>query len=141
MVKKYIDFINERDEAEVPDEINLDTPKKEDSPNEDTSDKSDFTESTSAVKELIDGTIEKSGGEFESFKESFLKDPKETKIEGLINDSDIYDFYLKYRNDIDEMLGDINFYDEVPSENNVFGLYDYVIQGTMKAVEEFVKKI
>ena len=76
-----------------------------------------------------------------SFKESFIKDPKEVKIEGLINDSDIYDFYLKYRNEIDELLGDINFYDEVPSEINVFGLYDYITKGTMKAVEEIVKKI
>ena len=43
---------------------------------------------------------------FSSFVESFIKNPEDVKIEGLINDSDIYEFYLKWRNDIDEILND-----------------------------------
>ena len=74
---------------------------------------------------MIESTIENSGGEFDSFIDSYKKDPSSVKIEGLINDSDIYDFYLKNRNDIDEILNDIKFYDESPAENNTFGLYDY----------------
>lgn len=93
------------------------------------------------VKSLIESTIEKSGGEFSTFVESMVKEPEKFKIEGLINDSDIYDFYLKYRNDIDEILNDVKFYDEVPSEINVFGLYDYIITGTNRAVQEVVKMI
>jgi DNA-directed RNA polymerase subunit RPC12/RpoP len=93
------------------------------------------------VKKLIESTIEKSGGEFNTFIESYIKDPEKFKIEGLINDSDIYDFYLKYRNSIDEILNDVNFYDEPPSELNTFGLYDYIIIGTSRAINEIVKMI
>jgi regulator of replication initiation timing len=64
-----------------------------------------------------------------------------SQIEGLINDSDVYDFYLKYRNDIDELLSKIKFYDEVPSEITSFSLYDYVIKGTKKAISEIITMI
>jgi len=100
-----------------------------------------FAEVIEEVKSLIKTTIEKAGGEEKEFIESFIKNPTEVKIEGLINDSDIYDFYLKYRNQIDECLNDINFYDIAPSENNVIGLYDFTIKGSMIAVQEFVKKL
>lgn len=100
-----------------------------------------FQEVIDEVKELIESTIEAAGGEFEMFVEEYIKDPENVKIEGLINESDIYDFYLKYRNQIDECLNDINFYDTTPSEINAFGLYDFVIKGTMVSVQEFVKSI
>jgi hypothetical protein len=127
MLKRYSQFINEADEAQ-PDV---------DKPIEAATNK--YTEVKDEVKSMIEKTIEKSGGEFKSFTESFLKTPDDVKIEGLINDSDIYDFYLKWRNDIDEMLNDVKFYDESPSESSVFGLYDYLIKGTERAIEEFVK--
>lgn len=92
------------------------------------------------IKSMIESTIENSGGEFNSFIDSYKKDPNSVKIEGLINDSDIYDFYLKYRNDIDEILSEVKFYDEIPSEINTFGLYDYIITGTTRAVSEFINK-
>jgi len=88
---------------------------------------------------VVSGT--KGGGEFKSFVESYIKNPKEVKIEGLINDSDVYDFYLKYRNQIDECLNDIKFYDLNPSDLGTFGLYEYTINGTLSAVLEFVKEL
>ena len=93
------------------------------------------------LKEMIENTIKKSGGDFNSFVEKFVKEPEETKIEGFINDSDIYEFYLKFRNDIDELLNNIKYFNEVPSESNTFGLYDYIINGTEKAVYEIVKEL
>jgi len=48
---------------------------------------------------------------------------------------------LKWRNDIDEILSDVNFFDELPSENNAFGLYEYVIKGTQKAFLELIKSV
>jgi hypothetical protein len=78
---------------------------------------------------------------FEEFVSAFIRNPEETQIEGLINDSDVYYFYLKYRNDIDELLSKIKFYDEVPSEITSFSLYDYVIKGTKKAISEIVTMI
>lgn len=123
MVKRYIEFIREADETK-------DVTSKDDSK---------YVELKEEVKSLIEKTIEKSGGEFDSFKNKFIQSPEDVKIEGLINDSDIYEFYLKFRNDIDELLNDLNFFDEVPSESNTFGLYDYIINGTEKAVLEIVK--
>lgn len=104
-------------------------------------DASKYTEVTDEVKKMIEKTIENSGGEFKSFVDSFIKNPDDVKIEGLINDSDIYDFYLKYRNQIDEVLNSIKFYGETPESMNVFGLYDFIIKGTERSVEEFVKML
>lgn len=98
-------------------------------------------EITREIKSMIEKTIETSGGEYRSFIKSYLKDPESVKINGLINDSDIYEFYLKYRNQIDKNLNDIKFYDEIPSELNVNGLYDYIIKGSMRSVLEFIKNL
>jgi deoxyribodipyrimidine photolyase len=121
MVKRYLEFIKEANE-EV---------QKVDS--------SKYTEIKDEIKSMIEKTIEKSGGEFASFVDKFVKEPEDVKIEGLINDSDLYDFYLKFRNDIDEILNDIKFFGNAPSEVNAIGLYDYLIKGTQKAIEEAVK--
>ncbi len=117
MIKRYTQFLKE---SEI-----LNTSK--------------YTEIKDEIKSMIEKTIENSGGEFNSFVESFIKNPEDVKIEGLINDSDLYEFYLKYRNDIDEILNDLKFFGLSPSESNSFGLYDYLIKGTQKAIEETVK--
>lgn len=106
---------------------------------EESASSSKYTELKSEVKSLIEKTIEKSGGEYKSFVDEFVKKPEDVKIEGLINDSDLYDFYLKYRNDIDELLNDQKFFGSAPSTVNSIGLYDYLIKGTQKAIEEAVK--
>ena len=134
MLKRYTQFIKEADEVETEP-----TAEVTESKPDDTLDNSKYTEIKDELKSMIEKTIENSGGEYKSFIESFIKDPKEIKIEGLINDSDIYEFYLKFRNDIDEVLNDIKFFDEVPSESNTFGLYDYIIDGTGRSVEEVIK--
>lgn len=93
------------------------------------------------IKEMIQNTVDESGGEFSSMLSSYKQNPKDVKIRGFINDSDIYDFYLKWRNDIDEILNDINWFDDSPTEKNAFGLYEYTIRGTEKAFLEIVKMI
>ncbi len=132
MIKRYIQFIKEADEPEV-----MQAQKEE----TDASDSSKFEEIKDELKSMIEKTIEKSGGEYKSFVDSFNKNPDDIKIEGLINDSDIYDFFLKWRNEIDEVLNSIKYFDEVPTKNNSFGLYEYVIKGTQRAVEEVVKML
>lgn len=129
MIKKYLQFIKEADET------------TEAQPAEKSQDSGKYTELKEEVKSMIEKTIEKSGGEFKSFVDKFTKSPDDTKIEGFINDSDIYEFYLKFRNDIDELLNNIKYFNEVPSESNTFGLYDYIINGTEKAVSEIVKEL
>ena len=135
-LKRYNQFINEAEEAEETD-IDLSSDSKEEK--ETTVDFSDLKEEVSS---LIEKSLKTSDNQTkEDFIQAFIKDPEETQIEGLISDSDVYEFYLKYRNEIDEMLSGINFYDEVPSEMGSFSLYDYIIKGTNKAVLEIVHKI
>lgn len=125
MIKKYFDFINESLKDELAAKLN---------------DK--FLEVKQVIIELIEKSLNTSDiNTFQDFIKAFIKNPEETQIEGLINDADIYEFYLKYRNDIDEILSEINFYDQKPSEMNVFGVYDYIIKSTNKAVSEVVKMI
>ena len=131
MIKGYSQFINE---AEVQDSI-------EETPGVRSLDDSKYTEVKEEINKMIENTIQKSGGELKSFIESFEKNPEDVKVEGFINDSDIYDFYLKFRNDVDEILNNIKFYDESPTEVNAFGLYEYVIKGTERAFMEVVKMI
>ena len=134
MIKKYLQFIKEADEVE---EVETNVSQEE----TDASDSSNFEEVKDELKSMIENTIQNSGGEFNSFVESFIKNPEDVKIEGLINDSDIYEFYLKWRNDIDEILSDVKFFDDNPNDVNAFGLYEYVIRGTERAIEEIVKMI
>lgn len=136
MVKKYLQFINEADQTQVEPQNQPEQPEGIKS-----LDDSKYTEVKEEINKMIENTIQKSGGELKSFIESFEKNPEDVKVEGFINDSDIYDFYLKFRNDIDEILNNIKFYDESPTEVNAFGLYEYVIKGTERAFMEVVKMI
>jgi hypothetical protein len=123
MIKKYLQYIKEADEIQSE------------------PDSSKFEDVKDEVKSMIEKTIEQSGGEFSSFVDSFIKNPEDVKIEGFINDSDVYEFYLKWRNDIDEILNDIKFFGETPTEINAFGLYEYVIKGTENSMNEIVKML
>lgn len=123
MIKRYMNFISE----------------SEDSDGIKSLDKAKYSEIAEAVKEMVDNTIETSGGEFISFVDSFIQNPEDVRVEGFINDSDIYEFYLKWRNDIDEILNSIGFYDVSPSSENAFGLYEFLIKGTEKAFIEVIK--
>jgi len=81
---------------------------------------------------------EGSSGMVGDFIRAYNRSPEDSVIEGLINDSDVYDFYLMWRSDIDDILSAVNFFDEVPSENQVYSLYDYIIRGTRQAVTELM---
>ena len=124
-IKSYTSFVNEDLKSDL-------SPKL----------KSEYKDIKEDIIEMIEKSLKTSDSKtFEEFVSAFIRNPEETQIEGLINDSDVYDFYLKYRNDIDELLSKIKFYDEVPSEITSFSLYDYVIKGTKKAISEIITMI
>jgi len=124
-IKSYTSFVNEDLKSDL-------SPKL----------KSEYKDIKEDIIEMIEKSLKTSDNKtFEDFVSAFIKNSEETQIEGLINDSDVYEFYLKYRNDIDELLSKIKFYDEVPSEITSFSLYDYVIKGTKKAISEIVTMI
>lgn len=116
MIKRYSEYIREAEEAV----------KKKASGSDDI--KAD-------VKEKIESTIKKSGGEYSAFVDKFIKDPESVQIEGLIGDDQIYDFWLKHENDIDELLNSVGFFDQSPVSMNVIGVYKYVVSSARKAVE------
>jgi len=123
MIKRYINFVNESDEIGK------------------SLDSTSYDEIKSEVKKMIEDTISNSGGEFSTFLEKLLKNQEDTLVDGFVNDSEIYEFYLKYRNDIDEVLSTIKFFTERPTDVNAYGLYEYVIKGTQKAFIEVVKML
>lgn len=93
------------------------------------------------VKRMFQETVDESGGELQTMIKAYSQNPKDIKVREFINDSDIYDFYLKFRNDIDQILNDINYFDSTAQEKNAFGLYEYTVKGTETAFLEVVKMI
>ena len=69
------------------------------------------------------------------FIEAFKSDSDKNQIEGLINDADVYDFYLKFMDEIDDILAKANFFEKSPKDLNTFSLYNYIIIGTKNAVK------
>ncbi len=94
------------------------------------------------LSEMIEKSLKSSDKKTkEEFVSAYLRDSEKNQIEGLINDSDIYEFYLKYRNNVDEVLSKENFFEEKPSDLDSFSLYDYLIVGTKKAIKLFLESI
>ena len=115
MIKRYSEYIREAEET---------VKKKVSGPDE----------IKAAVKEKIESTIKKSGGEYSAFVDKFAKDPESVQIEGLISDDQIYDFWMKFENDIDELLNGVSFFDQSPVSMNVIGVYKYVVSSAREAI-------
>lgn len=108
--------------------------------NEDTN--SAYDDIKSEMRDLIEKSLKTSDEKtIQDFIDAYIRNPEDTQIEGLINDADVYEFYLKYRNNIDEKLSDTKFYDEKPSEMECFSLYDYIVKGTKRALKEFMDEL
>lgn len=136
IIKKYSKWINE--EFELSDIKTSDNDLS--AGNEDKKPMADKYETVlSDVSDLIKKSVKSEDDKvFTDFIDAYIKDSESSSIEGLINDSDIYEFYLKYRDDIDDILNDIKWYDESPASMTCYGVYDYIIKSTKKAVTEFV---
>ena len=105
-------------------------------------DSNSYSDIISEVKEMIESSLKSNDDKlFKDFIDAAIQSPEETQIEGLINDSDVYDFYLKWRNEIDDILSQLNFYEEIPSEIKVSSLYDYIIVGTKRSITEIISMI
>ena len=60
-------------------------------------------------------------------------------IDELIEDNDIFNFYLKHQSDFDELLNDTGYMEQTPQENNVFSLYDVTIDGTKYGIWSLIE--
>jgi len=80
--------------------------------------------------------------DLEDFISDYLTSGKEANtVNKLVEDNDLFNFYLKFQTDVDELLNETKYMDESPKSHNVFSLYDVVIDGTKQAVVETLKKI
>jgi len=108
--------------------------------------KEDVSSDFSDMKQELSDMIQKSTNSTESsviseFIDSYLEDPESTQIEGLINSSDVYEFYLKFSSDIDEICLDLNVFDKSPSSVGQTSLFDYLVWGTQEAVKKVVDEL
>ena len=86
-----------------------------------------------------------------AFNQEFIKkwveesknenEEKTVTLEGLIQDVDLYEFYLKHKEDIDNILKKEGYFKEHQEHKNVSGLNDYVINGTKKAISLCMKEM
>jgi hypothetical protein len=99
-----------------------------------------FKEVSDSILKFIEGTVnlQKDENAVKKFLELYIKNPQETKIEGLTEPDQIFDFYQQYRNQIDECLNEVKFFNDPAGVNR---LYDYIIKGTQFAILEFVKSM
>lgn len=106
-------------------------------------DSSEFEDIKNDVQKMIETTIENSDDatvkklSVKEFAEKYPNSP-DMKIEGLVNDDQVHDFWLKYENQIDELLNKLNFFSESPDELNSIGIYKYIITSTNRAIQEIV---
>lgn len=109
--------------------------------------KSELSNDYSSLKDGILGLIENSINNYQelvnvqNFIGDYIKNPNEKTLNNFIEENDIFDFYLKYQVDIDQICADKKYFDEKPSTNDIFSLYSFVIEGCKFAVLEGIKII
>ena len=74
--------------------------------------------------------------------ENYIEDPENTTIIGLVNDSEIFDFYMKHRNQLDTILSEKSHFNRSPEEVGVLNsVYEYIIASTKIGIQETFKKM
>lgn len=102
-----------------------------------------------SIRDMIQKTLKNSGGtDIKTFASKYVQDNENpsknsggVSIEGLINDDQIYDFWLEFQNEIDELLNQIKFFNDSPADVkiNALGTYKYIIEATKRAILEIVR--
>jgi len=102
----------------------------------------------SELIEMIDDTLKSTKNseitmiDLEDFISDYISSGKDANmINNLIEDNEIFNFYLKFQSDIDELLNEIKYMEETPKEHNVFSLYDVIIDGTKQSILESLETI
>lgn len=99
------------------------------------------------ILDMIDNTLKDidkdySLSDFKDFIDDYIIDGLDaSNINEFIDDSDISNFYHKHHTTIDEFLLDDGYLDKTPKENQSYGLYDYLINGTKQCVLKMIEKI
>lgn len=124
-MKKFFIFVNEDLKTDIFEKIN---PEKKEI-KEFLIDKIIETIEDQDIKNVID------------FIDNYLRDNEKNKIQGLVSKSDIMAFWERFNSTIDEVLSEIKFFDESPSELGTYSSYDYIEKSTEKAIKEILMQI
>jgi hypothetical protein len=96
--------------------------------------------------ELINNTLDETSNEevkkedLNDFFTNYIEAGKNADmIDQLIEDNDVFNFYLKHQSDFDELLNDTGYMSQTPQENNVFSLYDVTIDGTKQGIWNLIE--
>lgn len=95
-----------------------------------------------SILQSIDKSIDKDDSDtIKEFINNIIESKELTSLVDLIEETDIINLYLKFQNDIDEISKNENWLDEIPSSNNIVGLNDFVVQGTINTIIYILKEI
>lgn len=90
-----------------------------------------------AILEMIDNTLETDElVDAQNFMNEYIQNPESGKLVDFVENSEIFNFYLKYQADIDEICNDRKYYDNTMKQRNIFSLYDVIMDGTKFSVKE-----
>jgi hypothetical protein len=102
----------------------------------------DYKNLKRSLLQSIDKTIENDNiKNIKEFIDDIIDTKEVSKLLDLTEETDIINFYLKFQNDIDEICLNEKYFDKIPSENNIVGLNDFVIQGTKFIIINQLKNI
>lgn len=89
------------------------------------------------ILEMIDNTIDTDElVDAQNFMSEYIKNPESGKLNEFVENNEIFNFYLKYQADIDEICNDKNYFNNSMSQRSLFSLYDVIMDGTKFAVIE-----
>jgi len=103
----------------------------------------DYSSLKRGILVLLDNSVDNADElvNVQNFINNYVEKPNEATLVGLVDDAEIFDFYMKYQGDVDEICSDNQYFDKSPKEHNVFSLYGFVIEGTKFAVKESMNQI
>ena len=122
--EKYKDFLYENLEEKFKDKIG-----------------DDYNSLKRGILLLVDDSVENTEElvDVQNFINKSSENLDESPLVGFIDDGDIFNFYMKFQADIDEVCINNNWFNKTASEENVNSLYGYMISGSKFAVKQCLK--
>jgi len=93
------------------------------------------------ILDLLDNSVKDSDElvNVQNFISEYIKNPEKVVIVDFVEDGEVFQFYLKYQGNIDEVCNNNGYFEKVPKDNNIFSLYKYITEGTKFAVLQAMK--
>lgn len=101
-----------------------------------------FLDIKKAIIEMLEKTTNSDDVKVaKTFVNSYLENDESNYLIGFVNDADIYDFYIKYIDVIDQILLEDVFFEKSPSDLGVQSVYRYIIVSTKTAVVKLLNEL